>query len=81
MAIERCFIFFTDPEINMNITHVQSYRNFCNKIWQGYRFVADKIGDDYESSIDLKVITLILLHKKHLQCISFLTRQYIEDIE
>ncbi|XP_064637775.1 valine--tRNA ligase-like [Lineus longissimus] len=33
-----CSYNFKAQFINMNITHVKSYRNFCNKIWQAFRF-------------------------------------------
>ncbi|XP_053381179.1 valine--tRNA ligase-like [Mercenaria mercenaria] len=53
-----CSYNFKDPEINMNILHVQSYRNFCNKIWQGYRYVSDKLGPDFNSTVNLKTHTV-----------------------
>ncbi|KAK3588285.1 hypothetical protein CHS0354_009300 [Potamilus streckersoni] len=38
-----CSYDFKSAEINMDINHVQSNRHFCNKIWQGYNFVASKL--------------------------------------
>lgn len=31
--------FIVDDEIPMNVDHVQAKRHFCNKIWNGFKFV------------------------------------------
>ena len=39
----------------MNITHVQSYRHFCNKIWQGFSFVNNKLANNFTPSDQFEV--------------------------
>ncbi|XP_048778510.2 valine--tRNA ligase-like isoform X2 [Ostrea edulis] len=34
-----CSYDFKDDEIPMNVDHVQARRHFCNKIWNGFKFV------------------------------------------
>jgi len=41
-----CFV-FSDSEIRMNVDHVQSYRHFCNKIWQAFKLVSSQLGDSF----------------------------------
>lgn len=36
-SLHNCI--FTDDEIPMNVDHVQAKRHFCNKIWNGFKFV------------------------------------------
>ncbi|XP_055956479.1 valine--tRNA ligase [Patella vulgata] len=43
-----CSYDFKAGEISLDVAHVKSYRHFCNKIWQGFRFVADKLGNDFK---------------------------------
>lgn len=42
---------FADDEIPMNVEHVQAKRHFCNKIWNGFKFVTSYT----DTAVDLRV--------------------------
>ena len=44
---------FTDDEIPMNISHVQAKRHFCNKIWNGFKFVTSYVSTPMAYSLPL----------------------------
>ncbi|XP_052721885.1 valine--tRNA ligase-like isoform X2 [Crassostrea angulata] len=46
-----CSYNFKDDEIPMNVEHVQAKRHFCNKIWNGFKFVTSYT----DTAVDLRV--------------------------
>lgn len=44
---------FTDDEIPMNVDHVQAKRHFCNKIWNGFKFVTSYTDTAVDHSVPL----------------------------
>ncbi|KAF1585217.1 UNVERIFIED_CONTAM: Valine--tRNA ligase, partial [Eudyptes robustus] len=42
-------------DINLDVLRVHGYRCFCNKIWQGTRFVFMQLGEEYKPSEAFKV--------------------------
>ncbi|XP_074653865.1 valine--tRNA ligase-like [Tubulanus polymorphus] len=45
-----CSYNFKNQNINFNVDHAVYNRNFCNKIWQAFRFFLQNIPADYEPS-------------------------------
>ncbi len=39
-------------DINMNITRVEGYRRFCNKLWNATKFALMKLGSDYVPPVE-----------------------------
>ncbi|NXD32236.1 SYVC ligase, partial [Spelaeornis formosus] len=39
-------------DINLDVARVLGYRHFCNKVWNGARFVLRALGDGYRPSPD-----------------------------
>ncbi|KCV72560.1 valyl-tRNA synthetase [Fonticula alba] len=37
-------------DINLDVKRVEAYRNFCNKIWNGFRFAMDKFDASFQPS-------------------------------
>ncbi|XP_078325870.1 valine--tRNA ligase-like isoform X2 [Crassostrea virginica] len=48
-----CSYDFKDDEIPMNISHVQAKRHFCNKIWNGFKFVTSYVSTPMAYSLSL----------------------------
>ncbi|KAL4218595.1 hypothetical protein ACF0H5_021185 [Mactra antiquata] len=42
-----CSYNFKDPEVNINILHIQNYRHFCNKIWNAYKFITSNLDENF----------------------------------
>lgn len=41
--------------INMDVIHVNSFRLFCNKIWQAFRFMQKAVGPEFKVSTTFAV--------------------------
>jgi len=39
----------------MNVSHVLSYRHFCNKIWQSFKFIQHNLGPEFVPNEQFKV--------------------------
>ncbi|XP_064616941.1 valine--tRNA ligase-like [Liolophura sinensis] len=50
-----CSYNFKAQEINMDVTHVKSYRHFCNKIWQAFKFVTMNLGENFQPRSNFKI--------------------------
>lgn len=46
-------------DINLDVGRVLGYRHFCNKVWNGARFVLRALGPDYRPPPDLQVPPLV----------------------
>jgi len=44
-------------DINLDVLRVQGYRFFCNKIWQGTRFVQGRIGNTFQPGDAFEVVS------------------------
>lgn len=47
-------------DINLDVSRIYGYRCFCNKIWQGVKFVLAQLGDQFIPLDNFKVVFFVI---------------------
>ena len=59
LLVMTLFVSFSEQTINLNILDADTYRRFCNKIWQSYKFVLNKLGDSFKPTGNIESCDLV----------------------
>ena len=59
LLVMTLFVSFSEQTINLNILDADTYRRFCNKIWQSYKFVLSRLGDSFKPTGNIESCDLV----------------------
>ena len=47
MVLVIVLLFVSAHFLNIDVEHVRYHRNFCNKIWQAFKYTTSHLGEDF----------------------------------